>query len=89
MTCVKNGKVLESVQHEIAGLMTDLPGEVVAEKLKSIIKTARKELGIDGGVDPFMTLCFMSLPVIPEIKITDMGLFDLARYGFVPLELDD
>ncbi len=89
MTCVKDGKVLESVQHEIAGLMTDLPGEVVAEKLKSIIRTARKDLGIDGGVDPFMTLCFMSLPVIPEIKITDMGLFDLAKYDFVPLEIKD
>ncbi|MFC2821851.1 MAG: adenine deaminase [Spirochaetales bacterium] len=88
LTCVKKGKVLESVQHEIAGLMTDLPGEVVAQKLASIIKTAREELGISGGVDPFMTLCFMSLPVIPEIKITDMGLFDLAKYDFVPLELD-
>ena len=34
-----------------------------------------------------MTLCFMSLVVIPEIKITDMGLFDLAKYSFVPLEI--
>ncbi len=88
MTVVKGGKVIESVQHEIAGLMTDLPGEVVAEKLASIIQTARRELGISGGVDPFMTLCFMSLVVIPAIKITDMGLFDLAKYDFVPLEID-
>ena len=87
MTVVKDGKVIESVQHEIAGLMTDIPGEIVAEKLSSIIETARSELGISGGIDPFMTLCFMSLVVIPEIKITDMGLFDLAKYSFVPLEI--
>ena len=68
--------------------MTDLPGEVVAQKLASIIETARRELGISGGVDPFMTLCFMSLVVIPEIKITDMGLFDLKKYDFVPLEIE-
>lgn len=88
MTVVKDGQVKESVQHEIAGLMTDLPGEVVAAKLHSIINTARSELGINGGVDPFMTLCFMSLVVIPEIKVTDLGLFDLAKYSFVPIEED-
>ena len=88
MTVVKQGQVIESVQHEIAGLMTDLPGEVVAEKLASIITTARQELGIAGGVDPFMTLCFMSLVVIPELKITDLGLFRLADYDFVPVEMD-
>ena len=88
MTVVCKGKVVESVQHEIAGLMTDLPGAVVAEKLASIIATARKELGIAGGVDPFMTLCFMSLVVIPHIKITDLGLFDLKKYDFVPVAIE-
>ena len=88
MTVVKDGAVIESVQHEIAGLMTDLPGEVVAKKLSSIIATARRELSIAGGVDPFMTLCFMSLVVIPELKITDMGLFSLEKYDFVPVELE-
>ena len=89
MTVVKNHQVIESVQHEIAGLMTDLPGEVVAEKLVSIIATARRELGIEGGMDPFMTLCFMSLVVIPKLKITDMGLFELERYRFVPVEAEE
>ena len=49
---------------------------------------ARLELGIHENIDPFMTLCFMSLPVIPEIKITDLGLFELAKFAFVPIELD-
>ena len=89
MTVVKDGQVLESVQHEIAGLMTDLPGEVVAEKLASIIRTARSALGISGGVDPFMTLCFMSLVVIPAIKVTDLGLFNLKEYDFIPLEVEE
>ncbi len=88
MTVVSGGQVLESVQHEIAGLMTDLPGEVVAKKLVSIIATAREQLGIEGSMDPFMTLCFMSLVVIPQIKVTDMGLFDLGRYDFVPVEAE-
>ena len=86
MAVAKEGQVIEAIPHEIAGLMTDLPGEAVAKKLVSIIETARKELHIAGGVDPFMTLCFMSLVVIPKLKITDLGLFDLAKYGFVPLE---
>ena len=89
MTVVKNGMVLQSVQHEIAGLMTDLPGEVVAGRLAAIIRTAQVELGIRGAVDPFMTLCFMSLVVIPEIKVTDLGLFDLKKYDFVPLEIEE
>lgn len=87
MTVIKDGKVIESVQHEIAGLMTDLPGEVVVQKLAHIQETARGELGIHDDVDPFMTLCFMSLPVIPELKVTDMGLFRLRDYSFVPVEL--
>jgi len=36
-----------------------------------------------------MTLCFMSLVVIPEIKVTDLGLFDLKKYDFVPLEIEE
>ena len=69
--------------------MTDLPGEVVAGRLAAIIRTAQVELGIRGAVDPFMTLCFMSLVVIPEIKVTDLGLFDLKKYDFVPLEIEE
>lgn len=86
MTVVKAGKVLESVQHEIAGLMTDLPGVEVAKKLAHIQKTARTKLGIHDDIDPFMTLCFMSLPVIPELKVTDLGLFDVSKFKFISVE---
>ena len=39
-------------------------------------------------MEPIMTLCFMSLPVIPEIKLTDMGLFDVTRFDFIDIEAD-
>lgn len=84
---VKGGKVLDFIQHEIAGLMTDKPGSYVEEKISSMQALARKELGINDNVDPFMTLCFMALPVIPAIKITDMGLFDVTKFAFTPIEV--
>ncbi len=84
---VKNGKVLDYIQQEIAGLMTDKPGEVVENKISSMQDLARKELGISKDVDPFMTLCFMALPVIPELKITDLGLFDVTRFALTQIEV--
>ena len=84
---VKDGKVLDFIQQEIAGLMTDKPGIYVEEKISSMQALARKELGINDNVDPFMTLCFMALPVIPAIKITDMGLFDVTKFAFTPIEV--
>ena len=44
-------------------------------------------LGSD-GIDPFITLSFMSLPVIPELKITDVGLFDVTKFDFTSVEAD-
>lgn len=86
MVVVKDGKVLSSLQLEIAGLMTDLDGKIVAKNLSDIEKAARKSLHINQDVDPFMTLCFMSLIVIPEVKITDTGLFDVNKFKFIPVE---
>ncbi|MCR4589850.1 MAG: adenine deaminase [Lachnospiraceae bacterium] len=88
MAIVKNGTVLDSLEHEIAGLMTDKTGEFVAKRLSELEKTARKELCINDTADPFMTLCFMALPVIPAIKITDMGLFDVKAFRHVDVERD-
>ena len=77
---VKEGKVIEQMPMPIAGLMSDQSGEWVDEKLTSIHEKAYTELGICGDVEPVMTLCFMSLAVIPEIKLTDMGLFDVTTF---------
>lgn len=83
---VKDGKVIESMPMPIAGLMTDKSGEWVEQKLIDIHEKAYSELGISGDVEPVMTLCFMSLAVIPEIKLTDMGLFDVMSFSFIPVE---
>lgn len=86
---VKDGKIIGSLEHEIAGLMTDRPGKVIAKELAVLEEDARRELGIHDYADPFMTLCFMALPVIPAIKITDMGLFDVFRFCFTPTEITE
>jgi adenine deaminase len=86
MALVKDGVVLDSFPHEIAGLMTDRPGEYVARRLAQLGEKAHEQLGIHPWVDPFMTLCFMALPVIPELKITDQGLFDVQQFCHVPVE---
>ncbi|MCR4677063.1 MAG: adenine deaminase [Sphaerochaetaceae bacterium] len=87
MAVAKEGKVLYSVPHEIAGLMADKPAREVSDELTEILQIARRELHIRDEVDPFMTLCFMSLPVIPELKITDCGLFDVVQFKFIPVEV--
>ena len=83
---VKDGKVLDAMPMPIAGLMSDQPGEWVAEKLESLHENAYNVLGIHRSVEPVMTLCFMSLAVIPELKLTDMGLFDVTKFSFIPIE---
>lgn len=85
---VKEGKIIESMPMPIAGLMSDQSGEWVATKLSEIHEKAHKELGVGKDVEPVMTLCFMSLAVIPELKLTDMGLFDVTKFSFIPLEIE-
>ena len=72
----------------VGGIMTDKSGEWVSEHLSRIHDYAFKELGISGEVEPVMTLCFMSLPVIPSLKLTDMGLFDVDNFKFTSVEAD-
>lgn len=83
---VKDGQVIESMPMPIAGLMSDQSGEWVDQKLTAIHEKAYRELGVNPDVEPVMTLCFMSLAVIPEVKLTDMGLFDVTKFSFIPLE---
>jgi adenine deaminase len=84
---VKDHAVLESMPLPLGGLMSDQSGEWVNQKLRAIHETAHRELGVSREVEPVMTLCFMSLPVIPELKLTDMGLFDVEQFRFIPPEL--
>jgi adenine deaminase len=83
---VKNGNIINSMPMVVGGIMSDQPGEWVSEKLAQIHKDAYEQLGINKEIEPVMTLCFMSLAVIPEIKLTDKGLFDVTQYAFIPIE---
>jgi len=86
VTLVLGGRVLERMPMPIGGIMSDKSGEWVQERLAKLHETAHTELGISNEVDPVMTLCFISLPVIPEIRLTDMGLFDVTGFGFIGVE---
>ncbi|MDD7268113.1 MAG: adenine deaminase [Lachnospiraceae bacterium] len=85
---VKNGEVIESLPLPIAGLMSDQSGAWVADKLSALHRTAVRELGVHPELEPIMTLTFMSLIVIPEMKITARGMFDVGKYEFVSIEAD-
>ncbi len=80
---VKDGEVLDSLPLPIAGLMSDQPIEHVSEKLKDLKEAAHK-LGTPLD-EPFMAMSFLSLPVIPKLKITDLGLVDVERFRLIDL----
>ena len=79
----KDGKILKSLPLPIAGLMSDQPIEHVSEKLQDL-KEAAHELGTQLD-EPFMAMAFLSLPVIPKLKITDLGLVDVERFKIIDL----
>jgi adenine deaminase len=83
ITLVKDGSVLESLPLPLGGLMSDQSGERVAQRLQAIHRAAHHDLGVAPGVEPVLTLAFMSLAVIPELKLTDMGLFDVGKFAFI------
>jgi len=80
---VCDGKVLAKLPLPIAGLMSDQDMEFILEKSMELTKSA-KEIGCVLE-DPFMTMAFLALPVIPEIKMTDKGLFSYKVFNFVDM----
>lgn len=82
---VSKGKIVEELSLPIAGIMTSEEPLSVAEKIKSLEEYARL-FGVKEDFDPFLTLAFMSLPVIPEIKITSQGIFDYKKFGFIYID---
>ena len=75
-------KTVAALPFEIAGLMTDRPLVDVNEDLENAKKEA-KDLGVSADIDPFMTLSFMSLPVIPSLRITTKGVFDVSEWKYI------
>jgi len=82
---VEKGQVLASLPLPVAGLMSDRPLEEV-HRLSQGLRQAARALGCKLP-DPFMTLSFLALPVIPALKLTDLGLVDVQEFRVVPLFL--
>ncbi|MCD6441168.1 MAG: adenine deaminase [Candidatus Marinimicrobia bacterium] len=83
---VENGKVMASLPLPIAGLMSNRSLPEVRSAINQLnLETRRLGCKLE---NPFMTLSFLSLPVIPEIKLTDMGLVDVNKFDFIPLFAD-
>lgn len=71
---------------DIAGLMSSAPADEVIEKTKAITDKAL-EMGVEKGIEPFMTLVFLSLAVIPKLRLTDKGLVDVDIFSIVDTEV--
>jgi adenine deaminase len=86
MAAAEKDRVLAQLPLPIAGLMSDQPIEFVRDRMEELLQATRS-LGTQLH-DPFMALSFLSLPVIPALKITDKGLVDVIKFEIVPLFID-
>ena len=82
MIVVNDGKEVSSLPLPIGGLMTQVPFSVVNEQLVTLVKEAHN-LGASQTFDPFLTLSFLTLSVIPELKLTDKGLFSFSKFSLI------
>lgn len=86
---VSNGTVLGKLRLEIAGLMTEEDPQIVRETLEELDDAARR-LGVSDAIaDPFLQLAFLALPVIPDLKLTDYGLFDVKQFRHIEIEANE
>ncbi len=86
LTVVADGEPLASLPLPLAGLMSPEPLETVSEQLEAV-EAAAASLGVSLP-SPFAVLSFLALPVIPELRLTDLGLVDVQRMELVPLTAD-
>jgi adenine deaminase len=82
---VKDGNVLAHLELPLGGLMSEEEPEVIAKSLRELRK-ASLEVGCDLH-EPFLQLAFLSLPVIPSLKLTDLGLVDVNAFNFIPVKV--
>ena len=85
ITAVKNGKTLCELPLPIAGLMSESDSKTVSSLNEKLDEALVKDLGVPKGLTPFMTMAFLSLPVIPSLKITSKGLVDVKLNKLVPI----
>ena len=83
---VSEGRVLAELPLPVGGLMSERPAAEVSARLNELLELASSHYHIWEGADAFMTLSFLALPVIPSIKLTARGLFDVERFTFVDVD---
>jgi len=86
LVVASDGEIVDFLELPIAGLMSSEPIEVVQKRTEKLNASA-KQLGCTLD-DPFMAMSFLALPVIPKLKLTDLGLVDVEKFQFVDLFLD-
>ncbi|MGP4079932.1 adenine deaminase [Pseudalkalibacillus sp. R45] len=86
LVLIRKGEVIASLPLTIAGLMSDQGFHTVETSLLQV-KHALGVLGFQGGFNPFLTLSFLTLPVIPALKMTDSGLFDVISFQHIEVSL--
>lgn len=87
MVVVRKGSVVAEMPLPYAGIMTDSPASDVAKQNEAVRESVHA-LGVPSDIEPFMTMAFVSLPVIPKIKMTTHGLFSSESWSIVPLFAD-
>ncbi|MEH7304804.1 adenine deaminase [Neobacillus drentensis] len=85
LVVVHHGEVIASLELSIAGLMSERPFQEVYASLNEINQALNK-LGANHHFNPFLTLSFLALPVIPELKLTDKGLFQVSKFKHISLD---
>ncbi len=85
---VHEGNVIGSVPLPIAGLMSDESMEVVSKELSQLYDLSYDVLKVNPEIKSLMALSFMALPVIPDLKLTDLGLFDVIKFKHIDLEAE-
>jgi adenine deaminase len=88
LAVVSAGRVVKSVPLEVAGLMTAGGAAEFSRDFAEIARAAHA-LGVPEAVEPFMLLSFMSLSVIPHLKVTERGLFDADKFAFTDINAED
>lgn len=79
---VSNGKVIAKMPLPIAGLMSDASVDKILVSQKALLAAA-EQVGVRSGTDPFITLSFIALPVIPSVRLTDLGMFDVTKMQLI------
>lgn len=86
LVVINNGNVLAFLSLSIAGLLSNQDKETVLKELKQVDQ-ALQQIGATNKFNPFLILSFLALPVIPHLKITDIGLFDVNRFTHIPIQV--